>query len=77
MTEAVYVVDAVRTPVGRIGGGLAGVRPDDLGAAAVRGLLDRVPGPPQTGLSLAARRRGPSFVAAGARRPGCCPAGAS
>ena len=44
MTEAVYVVDAVRTPVGRIGGGLAGVRPDDLGAAAVRGLLDRVPG---------------------------------
>jgi acetyl-CoA acetyltransferase family protein len=44
VTEAVYVVDAVRTPVGRIGGGLAGVRPDDLGAAAVRGLLDRVPG---------------------------------
>jgi acetyl-CoA acyltransferase len=44
MTEAVYVLDAVRTPVGRIGGGLAGVRPDDLGAAAVRGLLDRVPG---------------------------------
>ncbi|HET8619075.1 MAG TPA: thiolase family protein [Acidimicrobiales bacterium] len=44
MTEPVYVLDAVRTPVGRIGGGLAQVRPDDLGAAAVRGLLDRVPG---------------------------------
>ena len=44
MTEPVYVLDAVRTPVGRIGGGLAGVRPDDLGAAAVRGLLERVPG---------------------------------
>jgi acetyl-CoA acetyltransferase family protein len=44
VTEPVYVLDAVRTPVGRIGGGLAGVRPDDLGAAAVRGLLDRVPG---------------------------------
>jgi acetyl-CoA acetyltransferase family protein len=44
VTAAVYVVDAVRTPVGRIGGGLAGVRPDDLAAAAVRGLLDRVPG---------------------------------
>jgi acetyl-CoA acetyltransferase family protein len=44
VTEPVYVLDAVRTPVGRIGGGLAGVRPDDLGAAAVRGLLERVPG---------------------------------
>ena len=44
MTDVVYVLDAVRTPVGRIGGGLAGIRPDDLGAAAVRGLLDRVPG---------------------------------
>jgi acetyl-CoA acyltransferase len=44
MTEPVYVLDAVRTPVGRIGGGLAQVRPDDLGAAAVRGLLDRIPG---------------------------------
>ncbi len=28
--RAVYVVDAVRTPVGRYGGALAGVRPDDL-----------------------------------------------
>ena len=27
------------------------------------GLLDRLPGPPQTGLAAAARRRGPSFVA--------------
>jgi acetyl-CoA acyltransferase len=44
VTEPVYVLDAVRTPVGRIGGALAQVRPDDLGAAAVRGLLDRVPG---------------------------------
>jgi acetyl-CoA acyltransferase len=44
MTPPVYVLDAVRTPVGRIGGGLAQVRPDDLGAAAVRGLLDRNPG---------------------------------
>ncbi|HEY7068520.1 MAG TPA: thiolase family protein [Acidimicrobiales bacterium] len=44
MTAPVFVVDAVRTPVGRIGGGLAGVRPDDLAAAALRGLLDRAPG---------------------------------
>jgi acetyl-CoA acetyltransferase family protein len=38
-----YVLDAVRTPFGRYGGGLSGVRPDDLGAHAVRALLDRAP----------------------------------
>ncbi|HET7048663.1 MAG TPA: thiolase family protein [Solirubrobacteraceae bacterium] len=38
-----YVLDAVRTPFGRYGGGLAGVRPDDLGAHAVRALLGRAP----------------------------------
>jgi len=40
-----------------------------------RRLLDRAPGPPQTGLSLVARRRGPSFVAARPRWPGpvACP----
>lgn len=36
--------------------------------APCRRLLDRAPGPPQTGLSLAARRRGPSFVPARGRR---------
>ncbi|WP_367123304.1 acetyl-CoA C-acyltransferase [Streptomyces phytohabitans] len=40
----VYVVDSVRTPVGRYGGALAGVRPDDLAAHVVRALLDRTPG---------------------------------
>ncbi|MFG3163649.1 thiolase family protein [Streptomyces sp. NPDC048232] len=39
----VYVVDAVRTPFGKYNGGLAGVRPDDLAAHAIRGLLDRTP----------------------------------
>jgi acetyl-CoA acetyltransferase family protein len=39
-----YVLDAVRTPFGRAGGALAGVRPDDLAAHAVRGLLERAPG---------------------------------
>ena len=34
MSRAV-VLSAVRTPVGRYGGGLAGVRPDDLAAVAV------------------------------------------
>jgi acetyl-CoA acetyltransferase family protein len=37
----VYVVDAVRTPVGRLGGALAKVRPDDLGAVVIRALLER------------------------------------
>ncbi|MFJ5970820.1 thiolase family protein [Streptomyces sp. NPDC093060] len=40
----VYVVDAVRTPVGRYGGALAGVRPDDLAAGVLRALVDRSPG---------------------------------
>jgi acetyl-CoA acetyltransferase family protein len=44
VTTPVFVVDAVRTPVGRIGGGLAAVRPDDLGAAVVRALVERADG---------------------------------
>ncbi len=40
---AAYVLDAVRTPFGRYGGGLSGVRPDDLGAHAVGSLLARSP----------------------------------
>jgi 3-oxoadipyl-CoA thiolase len=40
MTRAV-VLSAVRTPVGRYGGGLAGVRPDDLAAVAVAAAVDR------------------------------------
>jgi acetyl-CoA acyltransferase len=43
MPHESYIVDAVRTPVGRLGGALAGVRPDDLAACAVRALVDRVP----------------------------------
>ncbi len=41
--SAAYVLDAVRTPFGRFGGALSGVRPDDLAAYALRGLLDRTP----------------------------------
>jgi acetyl-CoA C-acetyltransferase len=40
MTVA-YLVDALRTPVGRRGGALAGVHPADLGAHVLRGLVDR------------------------------------
>ncbi|GAA0900227.1 MULTISPECIES: thiolase family protein [Streptomyces violaceusniger group] len=39
----VYIVDAVRTPIGKYGGALSGVRPDDLAAHVVRGLLARTP----------------------------------
>lgn len=42
MTD-VFVVDACRTPMGRLGGQLAHVRPDDLAAHALRRLLDRNP----------------------------------
>ena len=41
--EAV-VVAAVRTPVGRLGGGLSSVRPDDLAGYAITALLKRAPG---------------------------------
>jgi acetyl-CoA acetyltransferase family protein len=40
---AAYILDAVRSPFGRYGGGLAEVRPDDLAAHVVRALLDRAP----------------------------------
>ena len=36
-----WIVDAVRTPIGRYGGALASVRPDDLAALVIRALVDR------------------------------------
>jgi acetyl-CoA C-acetyltransferase len=36
-----YIIDAVRTPVGRRGGGLSGVHPADLGAHPLRALVER------------------------------------
>nr|WP_309402588.1 3-oxoadipyl-CoA thiolase [Aminobacter niigataensis]WMD00300.1 3-oxoadipyl-CoA thiolase [Aminobacter niigataensis] len=45
MTEA-YIVGGVRTPIGRYGGALASVRPDDLAAHAIREALARHPGIP-------------------------------
>ncbi len=36
-----WIVDAVRTPIGRYGGALASVRPDDLAALAIRCLVER------------------------------------
>lgn len=39
----IFIVDSVRTPMGRIGGQLAHVRPDDLAAHAIRSLITRHP----------------------------------
>src|SRR5690349_14371948 len=36
-----FIVDAVRTPIGRYGGTLATVRPDDLAACAIKALVNR------------------------------------
>ena len=44
---ASFVYDAVRTPFGRAGGALSGIRPDDLGAVVMRSIVER------TGLDVA------------------------
>ncbi|MCP3434064.1 3-oxoadipyl-CoA thiolase [Stutzerimonas stutzeri] len=44
MSREVFICDAVRTPIGRFGGVLAGVRADDLAAIPLRALLERNPG---------------------------------
>ena len=43
-TTPAFVYAAVRTPFGRFGGALADVRPDDLAATAITGLLAKTPG---------------------------------
>ena len=44
MARDAFICDAVRTPIGRYGGVLAGVRADDLGAVPLRALIDRQSG---------------------------------
>ncbi len=39
--KAAYIVDILRTPIGKYGGALASVRPDDLAALAIKKLLER------------------------------------
>ncbi|WP_199442738.1 thiolase family protein [Umezawaea beigongshangensis] len=48
MTTDVFVLDAVRTPFGRYGGALSGVRPDDLAAHVLRALAERTGFDPAT-----------------------------
>lgn len=42
--KEVYIVDACRTPIGKYGGALSQVRPDDLLALVIKALVDRNPG---------------------------------
>ncbi len=42
-----WIVGAVRTPIGRHGGALSTVRPDDLGALALEALMERTGVPPE------------------------------
>jgi acetyl-CoA acyltransferase len=41
--QEVYICDAIRTPIGRYGGSLSQVRPDDLAASVLRTLMERNP----------------------------------
>ncbi|MCK6191084.1 3-oxoadipyl-CoA thiolase [Pseudomonas sp. EYE_354] len=43
MMREVFICDAVRTPIGRFGGGLATVRADDLAAVPIKALMERNP----------------------------------
>ncbi|MFN3825067.1 MAG: 3-oxoadipyl-CoA thiolase [Pseudorhodobacter sp.] len=44
MTTEVFICDYIRSPIGRYGGALSAVRPDDLAAHALRALVARNPG---------------------------------
>lgn len=39
----VFIIDAVRTPIGKFGGALSNIRPDDLGAIVIKALIARNP----------------------------------
>lgn len=41
--ETAYIIDAVRTPIGKFGGALCSIRPDDLAALVIKALVERNP----------------------------------
>ncbi len=43
MSKDTFIIDGIRTPIGKFGGSLATVRTDDLGAIAIKTVLDRNP----------------------------------
>ncbi len=45
--QEVYIVAAVRTPIGRFGGGLMGLSPADLGATVMKSALEIANLPPE------------------------------
>ena len=57
MTHA-FICDAIRTPFGRYGGALSGVRTDDLGAIPLKALMLRNPKVDWDALGLALKREG-------------------
>lgn len=46
-----WIIDGVRTPVGKFGGTLSAVRPDDMGALVIRSLIERHPGVPKEAIA--------------------------
>ena len=64
-----WIVEAVRTPVGRYGGALAAVRPDDLAAAVLRAVVDRAGRRPGPGRGRDPRLRQPGRRGQPRRRP--------
>ncbi len=44
LMKTAFIIDALRTPVGKYGGTLGSVRPDDLLALVIKGIMDRNPG---------------------------------
>jgi acetyl-CoA acetyltransferase len=43
MSKDVFIVDGLRSPIGSFGGTLSTIRPDDLAAIVIKGLMDRHP----------------------------------
>jgi acetyl-CoA acetyltransferase len=62
-----YLYDGVRTPFGRYGGALAGVRPDDLAAHVVRAIVDRGADPERVNVNGGAIAIGHPLGASGTR----------
>ena len=77
MSQRAVILSAVRTPVGRYGGALAGIRPDDLAALAVarRGRPRRRPRRPRSKTSGSAARTRPARTIATSRAWPCCSPG--
>ena len=66
---ATYIYDAVRTPFGRAGGALSGIRPDDLAAVAMRAAVERTGHRPGAHRRRHLRRREPGRRGQPQRRP--------